>query len=251
MTEMVIGFCGVGRMGTAMASRLIDQGRNLVVWDRNTVRSKDLIALGAQWPKTAAEEAAQSSMILTSLPDAQALYNVFNGPTGLLSASPIGRLFVEMSTVTPTTIRVLDADVRAKGASLLDCPIGGTVGPAREGRLVGMGGGDLADFQKAEPILRQLCRRVDHLGTVGSGSAMKLAVNLPLSIYWEVLGEALVLCRDAGIETEKMLEVLAESSGGPNALRSRITPFAAKSTTRRSSMLHSTSMACGRICARC
>ncbi len=222
MDSLVIGYCGVGRMGTAMVSRLIEQGRSLVVWDRDPSRAKDLTAVGARWATTAAQVAAEASIIMTSLPDAKALDEVFNGPSGLLSGTPAGKLFVEMSTVTPTTILALDAKIRAKGASFMDCPIGGTVGPAREGRLTGMAGGDPADFQKVEPVLKQLCRRVDYLGKVGSGSAMKLAVNLPLSIYWEVLGEALVMCRDAGIDTEKMFEVLAESSGGPNALRSRI-----------------------------
>jgi 3-hydroxyisobutyrate dehydrogenase len=90
-----------------------------------------------------------------------------------------------------------------------------------------MAGGSGADFARARPVLEQLCRRVDLLGPNGTGSAMKLAINLPLAVYWEALGEALSLVRDAGIAPEKMLEILADSSGGTNVLKNRAAKLAA------------------------
>src|SRR6185437_8458135 len=132
-----------------------------------------------------------------------------------------GKLFIDMSTVTPAATRKIAAAARAKGAALVECPVGGTIGPARDGKLLGLAGGDAADFARAKPILDQLCRRVDHLGANGNGSAMKLAINLPLIVYWEALGEALSLMRDSGISAAKLIEVMQESSGANNALKTR------------------------------
>src|SRR5262249_25470553 len=155
------------------------------------------------------------------LTDAKAIEAVYDDPEGLLSGDVAGKLFVDMSTVAPETIRALAARVHARKAALVECPVGGTVGPAREGKLLGMAGGAAADFARARPVLEQLCRRVDLLGPNGTGAAMKLAINLPLAVYWEALGEALSLVRDAGIAPEKLIEILADSSGGTNAIKNR------------------------------
>ncbi|MEJ0070039.1 MAG: NAD-binding protein [Pseudomonadota bacterium] len=108
-----------------------------------------------------------------------------------------------------------------KAPALVECPVGGTVGPARDGKLLGFAGGTAAGFARAKPVLEQLCRRVEHVGPNGAGSSMKLAINLPLAVYWEALGEALSLCVDAGIDSRLMLDLFAESSGGANALKNR------------------------------
>jgi 3-hydroxyisobutyrate dehydrogenase len=104
--------------------------------------------------------------------------------------------------------------------------VGGTIGPARDGKLLGLAGGEAAAVARARPILEQLCRRVDHLGPNGNGAAMKLAINLPLAVYWEALGEAMALIRDAGIAPAQALEIMGESSGGANALKSRAAKIA-------------------------
>jgi 3-hydroxyisobutyrate dehydrogenase len=218
---MEIGFCGTGRMGAAMALRLIDQGHRLAVWNRSADKAKPLIERGARAARTPAEAAAGSNVIVTMLTDARAIDAVYDGPHGLLSGDVEGKLFIDMSTVTPDTTRKLAQRVRVKGAALVECPVGGTVGPARDGKLLGLAGGEPADFARAKPILEQLCRRVDHLGPNGAGSAMKLAINLPLIVYWEALGEALSLVRDLGIAPAKLLEIMSESSGGTNALKNR------------------------------
>jgi len=116
--------------------------------------------------------------------------------------------------------------VRAQGAALVDCPVGGTVGPAREGKLLGLAGGDVDAVARARPLLAQLCRRVDHLGASGNGAAMKLAINLPLAVYWEALGEAMALIKEPGIAPGLALEIMGESSGGTNALKSRAAKIA-------------------------
>ena len=224
---MDIGLIGTGRMGAAMGERLIDVGHRLTVWNRTAEKAKPLVERGATLAPSPAAVARARELTLTILTDAKAIDRVYDGPDGLLSGDVAGLLFVDMSTVAPETIRALSARVHAKKAALVECPVGGTVGPAREGKLLGMAGGSAADFARARPVLEQLCRRVDLLGPNGAGSAMKLAINLPLAIYWEALGEAVSLVRDAGIAPEKMLEILADSSGGTTVLKNRATKLAA------------------------
>jgi 3-hydroxyisobutyrate dehydrogenase len=218
---MEIGFCGTGRMGAAMVQRLMDQGHRLTVWNRSADKLKPLVERGAHAAKTPAEAAAGRDAVITMLTDARAVEAVYDGPGGLLSGDVKGKLFIDMSTVTPETVTKLGARVRAKGAALVECPVGGTIAPARDGKLLGLAGGEASDFARAKPILDQLCRRVDHLGPNGAGAAMKLAINLPLIVYWEALGEAISLVRNLGIAPAKLLEIMSESSGGTNALKNR------------------------------
>ncbi|HYM02124.1 MAG TPA: NAD(P)-dependent oxidoreductase [Stellaceae bacterium] len=217
---MDIGFCGTGRMGAAMVHRLIDLGHRLTVWNRTEAKARPLVERGARWASRPADTVG-GDVVITILTDSRALDAVYDGKDGLLSQDVSRKLFIDMSTVTPDTIRGLAARIRAKGAALVECPVGGTVGPARDGKLLGLAGGTPADFARARPLLEQLCRRVDHLGPNGAGAAMKLAINLPLIVYWEALGEAMALVRDIGVPPAKLLEIMAESSGGTNALKSR------------------------------
>jgi 3-hydroxyisobutyrate dehydrogenase len=208
-------------MGNAMVQRLMDVGHRLTVWNRNADKTRSAAERGAAVAASAKEVAAKAEIVITSLTDDAAVDAVYNGPNGLLSGAARGKLFIETSTIKPASMRALDAKVRAAGAGFVECPVSGTVGPARDGKLLGFAGGTKEDFARAQPILVQLCRRVDHLGAVGAGAAFKLAVNLPLVVYWEALGEALSLCRDSGIAPSLMLEIMQESSGGTNVLKAR------------------------------
>lgn len=218
---MKIGLAGTGRMGAAMAQRLLEVGHELTVWNRSPEKTKPLAAAGANVAATPAELAAASDVILTILTNAAAIDATYNGASGLLSTDVTGKLFVEMSTVRPCVEEVLSAAVRAKGASLIDSPVGGTVGPARSGKLLGFVGGDAADFARAKPVLDQLCRRVEHLGPVGSGARLKLTINLPLLVYWQALGEALALSRSLPVEPSRLMDIIADTSGGANVLKVR------------------------------
>lgn len=218
---MEIGFCGTGRMGAAMVQRLMDQGHRLTVWNRTEAKAKPLLDKGARWAASPAALAASHDTVITILTDAAAVDAVYLGGDGLLAGAPKGKLFIDMSTVTPETTRRLAGAARGKGAAFVECPVGGTVGPAREGKLLGLAGGSAEDFARAKPLLDQLCRRVDHLGANGNGSAMKLAINLPLIVYWEALGEALALMKDSGVAPAKLIEIMLESSGSNNALKTR------------------------------
>ena len=166
-------------------------------------------------------QADTESEVIAILTDAAAMDAVYNGANGLLTGNMRGKLFIEMSTVRPDAEIALAEKVRAKGAGFVECPVGGSTGPAREGKLIGLMGAEPADAERAKPILEQLCRRLEHCGPVGSGSVMKLTINMPLMIYWQALGEALALCRPLGLDPARIMDLLADTSGGPNVLKVR------------------------------
>jgi len=215
---MHIGIAGLGLMGTAMAQRLIEVGHRVRVWNRSPGKAKPLADAGAHVAATPAELASASEAIITSLTDAAAIEAVYGGPVGLHAGEVREKLFIEMSTVTAIA---LAAKVRAKGAAFVECPVGGTVGPARAGQLVGLVGAEPADADRARPLLEQLCRRIDHCGPVGAGATVKLAINLPLMISWQAFGEAFALCRDLGIEPQRLLGLFTDISATTNALKAR------------------------------
>jgi 3-hydroxyisobutyrate dehydrogenase len=218
---MRIGIAGIGKMGAAIALRLIEVGHTLTVWNRSPEKVKPIAAAGAAVAATPAELASGNEAIITILTNAAAIDAVYGGASGLLAPDVRGKLFLEMSTVEPRTEVVLAARVRAKGAAFVECPVGGSTGPARQGKLIGLMGAEDADAARAQPILQQLCRRLEHCGPIGSGSVMKLTINMPLMIYWQALGEALALCGPLGLDPARIMDLLADTSGGPNVLKVR------------------------------
>jgi 3-hydroxyisobutyrate dehydrogenase len=140
-----------------------------------------------------------------------------------------------MGTVRPETERALATKVGERGAALIECPVGGTVGPAKEGKLFGFVGGEAADVARARPVLDQLCRRVEHVGPIGAGASMKLAINLPLLVYYQALGEALSLCQGLRLEPARLIDIFADTSGGPNMLKVRGPAIAATLQGRETS----------------
>lgn len=218
---MQIGIAGLGRMGAAIAARLIELGHTVTVWNRSPEKAKSLEAAGAALARSPGELAGKVETAITILTDAAAIAAMYDGPSGLLSGDVGGKLFIEMSTVRPQTEIDLARRVRAKGAGLVECPVGGTVGPARQGKLIGLMGAEDGDAARARPILEQLCRRLEHVGPVGNGAVMKLAINLPLLVYWQALGEALALSRSVGMDPSRLMDLFADTSGGTNVIKMR------------------------------
>jgi 3-hydroxyisobutyrate dehydrogenase len=218
---MHIGIAGIGKMGAAIAQRLIEVGHQVTVWNRSTDKLKPVTDAGAAVAATPAELAQKADAVVTILTDAAAIDAVYHGAAGLLAGDVRGKLFIEMSTVQPHTSVELAEKVRAKGAALVECPVGGSTGPARQGKLIGLMGAESADATRGKPILDQLCRRLEHCGPVGSGAVMKLTINMPLMIYWQALGEALALCRPLGLDPTRIMDLLSDTSGGPNVLKVR------------------------------
>jgi 3-hydroxyisobutyrate dehydrogenase len=218
---MKIGVAGTGRMGAAIAGRLLGLGHELTVWNRTPEKARALEAAGAGVAAIPRELASRVEIVITILTDAAAIDAAYHGAEGLLAGDVRGKLFIEMSTVRPETPVALLAAVRDRGAAMIDCPVGGSVGPAKDGKLFGFVGGEASDVARAKPVLDQVCRRVEHVGPVGAGARMKLAINLPLLVYWQALGEALSLCAPLGIEPARLMDILADTSGGPNMLKAR------------------------------
>ncbi len=218
---MKIGIAGTGRMGAAIATRLLGLGHEVTVWNRTAGKAQALAAAGAVVAATPADLASQSEVVISILSNAEAVDAAYGGTSGLLAGNVAGKLFIEMSTVRPEAERSLAGRVRGKGAALIECPVGGTVGPAKDGKLFGFVGGDAAEVARAQPLLDQLCRRVEHVGPVGAGASMKLAINLPLMVFWQSFGEALSLCAQLGLDPARLVDIFADTSGGPNVLKGR------------------------------
>jgi 3-hydroxyisobutyrate dehydrogenase len=218
---MQIALAGTGKMGAAMVRRLMASGHAVTVWNRTAARARALLDEGATWASSPAALAASADIVLTMLIDEAALDEVYLGADGLLAGPVAGRLFIDMSTVSPAKPQQIGARVQAAGASFLECPVGGSVGPAKEGRLLGFVGGAAEDLARARPVLEALCRRIEHVGPLGAGATMKLTINLPLMVYWQTLSEALSLVQPLGLDPARVVDILADTSGGPNMLKVR------------------------------
>lgn len=216
-----IGVCGIGRMGAALVERLLQQGYAVSVWNRTRAKAEALVAAGATVAATATELARDCDIVISIMSDDAALENAYRGDQGLIAGARAGKLFIEMSTVRPETVIALARDAEAKGALFIDAPVGGTVGPAREGKLFAFVGGNDAAVALARPLLEKLCRRIEHLGPVGSGALMKLAINLPLLVFWQSFGEALALVKPLGLTPQRMIDIFSDTSGAPGTLRTR------------------------------
>ena len=233
---MRIGIAGIGKMGLNIGQRLMEVGHTLSVWNRTPDKVKPLVDAGAKVAKTPAELAGAVEAVITIITNAEAIDQVYHGPQGLLSGDVKGKLFIEMSTVPPEVQVALADKVRAKGAAYVECPVSGSVAPARAGKLLGLMGGADADIARAKPVIDQMCRRAMHAGPVGSGSVLKLAVNLPLMIYWQALGEQLAMCKQLTIDPVELLDFLSETSGAATVLKQRMPGIAARLKKQPSSI---------------
>lgn len=218
-----IGIAGFGKMGSAMAARLVDTGAEVMVWNREPGRPR---AAGFEVAATPRELAARCPIVLTSLLDAKAVASVYGGPHGLI-AGGAGKLFIEMSTVEAHTQVALATEVVGAGAAFLECPVSGTTAPARAGQLVGLLGGERADVERALPVLSKLCRRLAHMGPVGAGAVAKLAINLPLLAFWQSFGEAMALMKRIGKEPDQLVDLFADTAGAPAVLKVKARSIAA------------------------
>lgn len=218
---MRIGIAGTGKMGGTIARRLASLGHEVSVWNRTRARAEPLLQEGIAWAETPRALAEGAELVITLLTNAEAIDAVYSGPDGLFSAPVAGKLFLEMSTVAPAKQQEMASKAAQVQACYLESPVGGSVGPAKEGKLIAFVGGAGEDVARARPVLDQLCKRVEHVGPHGAGETMKLAVNLPLMVYWQTLGEALSLVQPLGLDPQRVIDILSDSSGGPNMLKVR------------------------------
>lgn len=212
---MKIGIAGTGRMGAAIAGRLAGVGQEVAVWNRTAATAR---TLGLPVCSSPAELAERSEAVITMLADGAAVKEVYDA---LLAGEVRGKLFIDMSTVRPAVSQDTASLVKSKGAAFVECPVGGSVGPAREGKLFGFAAGEARDLERAKPLLEQLCRRIEHVGPAGAGASMKLAINLPLLVYYQALGEALSLIQGLNLDPARLMDMLSDTSGAPAMLKNR------------------------------
>lgn len=218
---MKVGVCGTGRMGSPIAQRLMAAGHEVGVWNRNRAKTKPLTDAGAKLFASPAELVEACDVTIVMLLNDAATEAVYRAPNGILKARLAGKLVIDMSTVRPDTMKSNGLSVLQQGAAFVECPVGGSTGPAKEGKLLGLVGGSKADVARAMPIMEQLCRRIEHVGELGAGSMMKLAVNLPLLVYWQALGEALTICKPLNLPADRLIDILSDTSGTPTAMKGR------------------------------
>ena len=220
---MKIGVLGVGNMGRPISEHLSELGETLLLWNRTPNRA---LGVGnSTIMATPSEVAAQAEIIVSILANDDAIYSVYHGPDGILKADLTGKTVIELCTTSPETVIALEKEVVARGGLFLECPVSGNVVPARSGQLMGLAGGSIAAFKSAQPLLSKMTRRLEHIGPVGCGAAMKLAVNLPLMVYWSALGEALGLAMAKGVDPKLALDILGDSSGAIGAAKKRMPPI--------------------------
>jgi 3-hydroxyisobutyrate dehydrogenase-like beta-hydroxyacid dehydrogenase len=215
MPDLTVAVLGAGRMGAAMAERLASQGVAVVVYNRSADRATDLAGrIGASTAASPAAAAATADVIISMVADDDAVRALFDGPDGVAAGIRPGSVAVDCSTVLPDTIRSVAEAIRAAGGGILDAPVSGSVASTLSGDLTIMAGGEAADLERARPVLEHLARRIFHVGPLGTGAAMKLAVNTLIFGLNGAVAEGLVLAERNGIDRTLAYDVLAASAAG-------------------------------------
>lgn len=208
---MKIGFIGLGIMGSRMARRLLDGGFDLTVHNRTPAKAEELLSKGAKWAETPAGLAREVEVLFTMLPTPEVVQALAAEEGGFLEALSEGALWVDCSTVSPGFARWMAAVSGACGVRFLDAPVAGTKGPAENGELVFMVGGNTEDLEQIRPLLACMGKKILHLGGAGQGAAMKMLINLMLGSTMAAYSEALVLGKALGFSTASVAEVVLDS----------------------------------------
>jgi len=206
-----VGLIGLGLMGKPMGTNLLKAGFPLTVWNRTASRADELVAAGAKLAQSPLELAANSELVLSIVSDPPALEEVLWGQNGAMQGFQRGSIYIDSSTVSPTLARKVATACEERGVRFLDAPVTGGDWGAKKGELVFMVGCDAATLTVAEPVLRVLGKKWFHLGPNGAGQTIKLAMNLILALEVDALAEALALVTAAGLQGEKLVEVMQSS----------------------------------------
>jgi 3-hydroxyisobutyrate dehydrogenase-like beta-hydroxyacid dehydrogenase len=219
-----IGFVGLGAMGSRIAGRLLDAGHELYATNRTRAKAEPLLdrGPGLRWRATPRDVAAAADVVFSMVTDDRALDAITSGPDGILAGLEDGKLYVDMSTVSPRASRQLAERVRRRGARMLDAPVSGSIPQAETGTLAIMVGGDDDAFATVKPLLRELGQTVTRIGPNGDGLLLKLAINISLAVQTLAFSEGLLLAERGGVEPAVAAEVMSSSSIGSPMLKARI-----------------------------
>ena len=207
-----LGFIGLGNMGSRIAQRLLDHGYQLALYDIDIAQAEAIAARGGIVAKNLLELARSADVILSCLTNDAAVLSVYTGSEGVFEGARAGTSVLEMSTVSPGTSRELHSLGTRHGVEVLDVAISGSTPAAEQGILTLLAGGNPELFLSAEPIFRSMAKQYFLLGDSGSGTAMKLVVNTLLGVGMQAIAEAVVLGEKAGLDRERLLEVLSKTA---------------------------------------
>lgn len=214
MSNIKIGWIGLGNMGIPMSKQLIKAGFDLTVYNRNSLKTEELVKLGAKTATNPSLLIEEVELIFIMVSDDQAVAEIFNGDNGLLKSTTTNKIIVNMSTVSPSISREMALLGKQNGHHYLDAPVSGSVKQAEEGQLVIMVGGDQAIYQKVEAILSHLGKMSSLVGNTGAGNIAKLAINTLLAIQAQGLAEAVIFAENNGIQQTDLLNLINNSALG-------------------------------------
>lgn len=205
-----LGYLGLGMMGFPMASRLLNAGHDVAVWNRTVGKATALVDAGARLAANPLGVATAASVIFMCVTDAESVENVVFGQNGIAAAAGTGKLVVDFSSIHPDATRSIAARLKAaNGMGWIDAPVSGGTKGAEEGTLAVMAGGELADIERVRPYVLAMARRLTHMGPIGSGQTTKLCNQVIVGCAMAVLAEATRLAANAGIDAAKLPEALA------------------------------------------
>ena len=219
-----LGFVGLGAMGGRVTKRLLDAGHTVTGYNRTKSKAQWLLDAGMRLGESPRAVAESVDVVFTMVTNTAALHEVFNGPDGILAGLGKGKVYIDMSTVSPAASRHLAAQVAEKGARMLDSPVSGSVITLEQGNLSLMVGGDETTFERVKPILLDIGPKVNYVGENGQAVLMKIAVNLNLQVQFVGFCEGLFLAVKGGVPIETALEVMLNSVIASPSLKYR-TPF--------------------------
>ena len=206
-----IGYVGLGVMGGQMANRLLEKGHTVTGYNRTRSKAQWLLDKGMKWADSPSAVAAAADVTFSMLMNSQAVSQVAEGPNGLLEGLGPGKVWVDMSTVSPAVSRAMAAKVREKGGDMVDAPVSGSVITVQQGKLSVMVGGKAETFERIKPLLLDLGPKVTHVGENGLALVMKIAINLALPVQILAFTEGLMLAEKSGIPRETAVEALLNS----------------------------------------
>jgi 2-hydroxy-3-oxopropionate reductase len=219
--QPTVGFIGLGIMGSPMARNLRRAGYPLLVHNRTRAKEDALVSEGASAAGSPREVASHADVVITMLPDSPDVEAVYLGEDGVIAGARQGQLLIDMSSIAPAVAREVASAASGVGAPMLDAPVsGGDVG-ARDGTLSIMVGGSDDAFERARPLFDVLGKTVVHMGESGTGQTAKVCNQILVAVTIEAVSEALVLASKAGVDPERLIEVLSGGLAGNRVMEVR------------------------------
>jgi len=206
-----LGFVGLGVMGSRMAQRLLAAGHRVTGYNRTKSKAQSLLDAGMTWGETPRSVAEAADITFSMVTNTEALEAVTGGTDGIIAGLSAGKIYIDMSTVSPAASREIAAQVKSKGAQMMDAPVSGSVITLEEGKLSIMVGGDRDALERALPVLEAIGPKVTHVGPNGLAVSMKIATNLSLAVQMLAFSEGVLLAEKSGIARETAVEVLLNS----------------------------------------